>query len=128
MGLSSKHARTIPLVLNLATGYINSQFNIIFDDWFVTVAACLTSLPDFNSSQWSQMFGDSTFQFNDDDAVEFIAATNSDLPETLDGSHHAVTGTMNRHHPPINQILSQCNTVETTDRLTSLHLMMAAWK
>jgi hypothetical protein len=60
MGPSSKHASTVPLVLNLDSGYINSQFNIVFDDWFATVVASLESLPDFNSPEWSKMFGDST--------------------------------------------------------------------
>jgi hypothetical protein len=36
MELLAKHASTVPLVLNLDTGYINSQFNIVFDDWFAT--------------------------------------------------------------------------------------------
>ena len=48
MGLSAKHDRTVPLVLNLDTGYINSQFNIVFDDRFATVAASLESLPVLN--------------------------------------------------------------------------------
>ena len=59
-GLSAKHASTVPLVLNLNSRYINSQFNIVFDDWFATVAASLESLPDLNSPVWSQMFREST--------------------------------------------------------------------
>jgi hypothetical protein len=72
MGLLSKHASTVPLVLNLDSGYINSQLNIVFDNWFATVAASVDSLPDLNSPAWSQMFGDSTFQFrfDDDDHAE----------------------------------------------------------
>ena len=52
MGLSAKHTSTALLVINLDSGYINSQFNIVFDDWFATMAASLESLPNFNSPEW----------------------------------------------------------------------------
>ena len=92
MGLSAKHTSTVPLVLNLDSGYINSQLNIVFDDWFATVAASLESLPDFNSLEWLKMFGDSTFQFNfddedDTDSDEQLFDANQDLPEALDRPH-----------------------------------------
>ena len=72
IGLSAKHTSTIPLVLNLDSEYINSQFNIVFDDWFATVAASLESLPDLNSPEWSNMFGELTFQlsFDGDDGSD----------------------------------------------------------
>ncbi|KAI2496717.1 hypothetical protein MHU86_17764 [Fragilaria crotonensis] len=50
MGLSSKHASTVPIVLNPSTGYITPQFHIVFDDWFSTITSSLESLPDFNSA------------------------------------------------------------------------------
>ena len=102
MGLSAKHASTVPLVLNLDTGYINSQFNIVFDDWFATVASSLESLPDFNSPEWSKMFGDSIFQFcfdDTDDDTETHIGTNDDLPAALERSHAAVTNAMDQHRP-----------------------------
>ena len=51
MGHSPKHASTVPLVLNPATGAISAQFNVVFDDYFTTVAAGTDQLPDFNSSE-----------------------------------------------------------------------------
>jgi hypothetical protein len=102
MGLSANHASTVPLVLNLSTGYINSQFNIVFDDWFATVAASADALPDFNSPEWADMFGDSTFHFNfddDDDASQAVVESNPDLPEALERSHRAVSQAMEHHRP-----------------------------
>jgi hypothetical protein len=102
--LSAKHASTVPLVLNLDSGYINSQFNIVFDDWFATVAASMESLPDLNSPEWSQMFGDSTFQFSfddNDDNGEPIVEVNADLPVALARSHNAVSTAMDKHRPSI---------------------------
>jgi hypothetical protein len=91
MGLSAKHASTVPLVLNLDTGYITSQFNIVFDDWFATVAASIESLPDSNSPEWAQMFGDSTFHFDfDEDDETDTVDLNGDITEALHRSHHAV--------------------------------------
>jgi hypothetical protein len=49
MGLPAKDASMVPMILKLDSGYINSQFNIVFDDWFATVAAPLQSLPALNS-------------------------------------------------------------------------------
>lgn len=50
MGLSAKHASTVPLVLNFDSGFtIDRQFKIVFDDWFATIVASLESLPDLNS-------------------------------------------------------------------------------
>ena len=102
MGLSANHSSTVPLVLNLATGYINSQFHIVFDDWFATVAASAEALPDFNSPEWADMFGDSTFYFNFDDDEEDSAGVvepNPDLPEALARSHQAVSQAMEHHRP-----------------------------
>jgi hypothetical protein len=69
MGLSKKHASTVPLVLNPETGYITPQYHIVFDDWFATVATNVDALPDFNTTRWARLFGDSRYQFpfNDDD-------------------------------------------------------------
>ena len=39
LGWSPKHASTVPLVLNLATGNISPQFHVVFDDWFTTVSS-----------------------------------------------------------------------------------------
>jgi hypothetical protein len=37
LGLSQQHAREVPLVLNLGTGSITTQFHVVFDDLFTTV-------------------------------------------------------------------------------------------
>ena len=63
MGHSPKHASTVPLVLNPATGAITTTFHIIFDDWFATVTSTMDLLPDFNSAEWNKMFGESTYQY-----------------------------------------------------------------
>jgi hypothetical protein len=64
----------------------------------------MESLPDLNSPEWSQMFGDSTFQFsfNDvDDNGEPIVEVNADLPVALARSHNAVSTAMDKHRPSI---------------------------
>ncbi len=58
MGLSKKHASTVPLVLNPETGHITPQY-LVFDNWFATVATNADALPDFNTSRWTRLFGDS---------------------------------------------------------------------
>ena len=67
MGFSGSHATSAPLVLNTSTSSITPQFHVVFDDWFATVASSIANLPDFNSPEWQKMFGDSDFQYLDDE-------------------------------------------------------------
>jgi transposase InsO family protein len=39
VGVSPVHAENISMIRNLSTGYISSQYHIVFDDWFETVFA-----------------------------------------------------------------------------------------
>jgi hypothetical protein len=71
MGNSTKHASTVPLVLNPETGAITAQFHVVFDDWFATVTSTENELPDLNSDEWKHMFGESTYQHSlDDDGAD----------------------------------------------------------
>ena len=67
VGMSEKHAGNAPLVLNFETGNITAQWNVVFDDWFSTVATNVEEMPDFNADEWSKMFGTSTFDSQPDD-------------------------------------------------------------
>jgi hypothetical protein len=71
MGNSTKHASTVPLVLNPETGAITAQFHVVFDDWFATVTSMESELPDLNSDELEHMFGESTYQHPlDDDGAD----------------------------------------------------------
>ena len=67
MGVSVKHASSVPLLLNPESGAITAQFHIVFDDWFATIARTVADLPDFNSFAWQQLFGDCTYAIEDGD-------------------------------------------------------------
>jgi hypothetical protein len=67
MGLSPRHASSVPLVLNLDTGSITPQFHVVLDNWFATIATDIKDLPDFSSESWASLFGESVFQFVSDD-------------------------------------------------------------
>jgi hypothetical protein len=68
LGRADKFASSIALVLNLDTGSITPQFHVVLDDWFHTVSAIPAELPDFNSPEWLNMFGDSSLQYLLDDS------------------------------------------------------------
>jgi hypothetical protein len=57
LGFSPKFASSVPLVLNPDSGAITSQFHVMFDDWFATVAAG-SEPPDFTTDAWRSMFGE----------------------------------------------------------------------
>ena len=73
MGRSPEHAGNVPLVLNTRTGNMTPQWNVVFDDWFSTMAEDGSDLPDFDADEWSKMFGTSThcIPCNEDHAEEF---------------------------------------------------------
>jgi hypothetical protein len=79
MGFSPKHASTVPLGLNLDTGSITPNWNVVFDDWFATVGSTVEELPDFNSPEWSELFGDATHcqPFDDEDDDDDAAAASA---------------------------------------------------
>ena len=80
LGFSCKHASTVPLVLNPSTGTITPQFHVVFDDWFATVSSSVDDLPDFNSNEWRQLFGDSMFQYIlDEDDINRIDDLMNDM-------------------------------------------------
>ena len=88
MGVSQKHASSVALLLNPDTGAITPQFHVVFDNWFATIANAAIDLPDFQSFEWQQLFGDSTAAFeheedDDDDPpppdqAEIVAAQHRD--------------------------------------------------
>lgn len=87
IGLSPKHASTVPLVLNVDSGYITPQFHVVFDDWFSTIATSIAQLPDFNSPSWSTLFGESSYQypFDDDEATDLLIV-DADASDTANQS------------------------------------------
>ena len=73
MGRSERHAGSPLLVLNLQTGNISAQWNVVFDNWFTTVATSVKDLPDFQSDEWKNMFGPNRLQpyhFDEQDDIK----------------------------------------------------------
>jgi hypothetical protein len=89
--------------LNLDTGSITPQWNVVFDDWFATVSSPVEELPDFNSSEWSEMFGDATFsQPFDEDHVE--QSESQAPPPKVTATTNRTTDLMDNHS---SQLLQQ---------------------
>ena len=60
----------------------------MFDDWFATVAATHSELPDFASNEWNKMFGESKFQYVTDDSEE-DEINNDDLQDAIQTNRQA---------------------------------------
>jgi hypothetical protein len=75
MGLSAQCASSVPLVLNPDSGAITPRFHVVSD-----------ALPDFHSTEWSRLFGDSAYQYplDDDDLTDVIDLTASPTPSNED--------------------------------------------
>ena len=63
VGFSALHSKEVPYVLNPSTGSITPQWNITFDDYFSTVSSNDVALPDFDTEEWSRLFGTTTQHF-----------------------------------------------------------------
>jgi Reverse transcriptase (RNA-dependent DNA polymerase)/GAG-pre-integrase domain len=55
LGMSTQHARSVALVLNLKTGHVSPQFHVSFDSKFETVRGSLGNLSP--PSEWQKMCG-----------------------------------------------------------------------
>ena len=66
MGVCPNHSHHVPTVLNIRTGAITSQYHVVFDDWFSTVPSSPSEIPNFNSDDWKKLFGDSKYQYHED--------------------------------------------------------------
>ena len=70
VGMSKRHAGSAPLVSNFETGNITAQWNVVFDDWFSTMAANEKDMPDFHAEEWSNTFGASTCEMEESEEFE----------------------------------------------------------
>ena len=101
MGISNQHASSVPLVLNTSTGAITPQFHIVFDDWFATVYSSTDELPNFSSKEWYKMFGNSIYQYVQDDEDD-EPINKSDLIDSLrtDMMRDRIGYRQDKHLPP----------------------------
>jgi hypothetical protein len=111
LGRADKYASSVYLVLNIATGSITPQYHVVLDDWFATVSASATTLPDFGTDAWQRLFGDSELQFPlDDEDIPLLHLLRDDLENSVDTLRHAmaqdkVLDALHRHGvpPPLRQ-------------------------
>ena len=76
MGVADTHSKTSPLVLNLSTGRITTKWSVVFDDWFATVASTPDEIPNFESDEWHDIFGDYFINHDlDENEIEDITET-----------------------------------------------------
>lgn len=71
LGVGTSGSHSVPLVLNLDTGKITTQYHVVFDDWFQTVQSDVHSQIDFDHDDWYRTFGLTDSQYiPDEDAVD----------------------------------------------------------
>ena len=85
MGLSCKHASTVPLVLNHDTLVITPQYHVVYDDWFTSEVSQDHNAP-FSDQQWAELFQGSRYQhhFDDEHPIELDAQWNVDSAQALE--------------------------------------------
>ena len=106
LGFSDKHAKTVPLVLNPATGNITAQWNCSFDDWFSTVSTLAADLPDFSSDTWSRLFGTTTSHFpSEEPPLEETPVPQHLTPQMTRSEEHADSNWPSQIHPISNPLL-----------------------
>jgi hypothetical protein len=101
VGISPKHLGATPRVLNPRTRAITTPYNVVFDDWFATVGSKPEDLPDFNSPEWQRLFGDSEYQYVEDE--DWISQENyqqTPPPNPIwDRRERVATSLSNLYHP-----------------------------
>ena len=103
VGISGKHLSQTPMVLNPRTRATTTPYHVVFDDWFATVGSSPDALPDFQSPEWQAMFGDSTYQFVEDNSWkdELDPTHVMDRLSTAVAARQTMVGeALSRHHTP----------------------------
>ena len=100
VGISNKHFATCPMVLNPRTRAITTPYHVVFDDWFATIGSSAEEIPDFQSPEWQQLFGDSTYQFVDADAMDPERDFHEPLYSQMAKRRDLVGDALHRHHQP----------------------------
>ena len=73
LGWSPKHAASVPLVLNLSTGHVSPQFQVVFDDWFTTVTTEDKDEDDsIESPEWANLLLNQRIQVHFDAADDVM--------------------------------------------------------
>ena len=94
LGLASKYASTVPLVLNPSTLHISPQFHVVFDDLFTTVLS--QAEEDHPPPEWSDLCITSRYQsdFDHNDPVrlddEWLSSDELDFRRHQDAQHRVV--------------------------------------
>jgi hypothetical protein len=131
MGLSTKHASSVPLLLNPSSGVISPQFHVVLDDWFATISATEEEFPDFNSETWQKMSGDSRYQYMHADSDNEGEDVDENVPESAMDEvmtrQSRVESAMEReipYHQPHYQllILQQLHPLKSHHSLLCVHL------
>ena len=101
VGLSTRHASTAPLVLNLSSLYISPQFHCVFDSWFSTVIADSSAVPDPHHPLWANLFGSSRYQYYFDDYDLPPLGDDWDETATFDDRTAAIRAAQDAQNPTI---------------------------
>jgi hypothetical protein len=105
LGLASRYASSVPLVLNPNTSHIFPQFHVIFDDLFTTVLS--QSQEDEPPKEWEELCITSRYQstFDDNDPIrladEWLSSDELDLRKHQDAQTRIVPPQMLLESTPI---------------------------
>ena len=104
VGNRTKRGHGVPLVLNLETGAITSQYHVIMDNWFQTVEAASKSTINFDDDDWYKTFGLTEWQYIPDDSDEphdmmpHSASEGANQRERLRATRQSVEATQAQPH------------------------------
>jgi Reverse transcriptase (RNA-dependent DNA polymerase)/Zinc knuckle len=103
MGISNKHASSVPLLFNPESGVISPQYHVVFDDWFATISTTSDDLPDFNSESWQKLFGESSYQYvreDDSDNEDTVENVPAEVMDDAISRQNRVERALDRQAPP----------------------------
>lgn len=83
VGVSPNHASTVGLCLNLTTGAISPQYHVVYDDQFATVTSTPADLSMLTTPEWLHLFGDSAYQYVQEEPDVDDQAPNPQLESML---------------------------------------------
>lgn len=124
LGLSKRHASSVPVVLNLETNRISAQFHVVVDDWFATVSNVVGEEESVDPESWANIFASSRFQviFDEDDPIDLDDEwlSQDELQSRIEERSRMIRNVQDKTSPPVEfdkvhqRLLSDAEPTNTT--------------
>ena len=118
LGISPHHSGAVPLLLNLSTGKVVTNYHVVCDNYFTTVSSSSSDPINFDHDHWYCTFGLTPLQYVQPDSSPPSTSPSSFVPENTTPReriiHNDISSKAPHQSPPAPSPVSPSETAATT--------------